>query len=83
MSRDHGRVQPLRCLAPGESGRIVHITAGDAGRLRRLSMLGVVRGAIVHLQQTRPAAVIRVAETTVALEPEIADQIHVCRTTGD
>jgi DtxR family Mn-dependent transcriptional regulator len=43
----------------------------------KLSSLGVLPGAIVELQQKVPAAVIRVGETTVALDGEIAAEIFV------
>jgi DtxR family Mn-dependent transcriptional regulator len=72
-------VQGLDRLAPGERGRIVHIVPGEPGRLVRLASLGVVPGATVQLQQARPAAVLRVGETTLAVEPEIAGEIYVSR----
>ena len=75
-------VQPLDRLAPGESGHIVFIVPREPGRLVRLAGLGVVPGATVHLQQRSPAAVLRVAETTVALEPAIAGEIYVRRVPG-
>jgi DtxR family transcriptional regulator, Mn-dependent transcriptional regulator len=70
-------VQPLCRLAPGESGRIVHIVPRDPRRLGRLASLGVVPGATVRLQQKSPAVVMRVGETTLAVEPEFADEIYV------
>ena len=72
-------VQPLGKLAPGESGRIVHIAPREPGRLVRLAGLGVVPGARVHLQQTWPAVVVRIGETTLALESEVAREIFVKR----
>ena len=51
----------------------------EPGQLVKLSHLGVVPGAVVHLQQTRPAAVIRVGQTTLAVDPEIAAGIYVKR----
>jgi DtxR family Mn-dependent transcriptional regulator len=72
-------VQPLQRLAPGETGRIVHIVPREARRLMRLSNLGVVPGALVRLQQKSPAVVLRVGETTLAVEPEFADEIYVKR----
>ena len=72
-------VQPLQRLAPGETGRIVHIVPREARRLMRLSHLGVVPGAVVRLQQKSPAVVLRVGETTLAVEPELADEIYVKR----
>jgi DtxR family Mn-dependent transcriptional regulator len=72
-------VQPLQRLAPGETGRIVHIVPREARRLMRLANLGVVPGALVRLQQKSPAVVLRVGETTLAVEPEFADEIYVKR----
>jgi len=75
-------VQPLDRLAPGEAGHIVYIVPREPGRLVRLAGLGVVPGAIVHFQQRTPAAVLRVGETTVALEPAVAGEIYVRRVEG-
>lgn len=70
-------VQPLSSLAPGRSGRVVHIVPRDAQRLVRLSSLGVVPGATIVLQQKSPAVVLRLGATTLAVEPEIAGEIYV------
>lgn len=75
-------VQPLDRLAPGDAGHIVFIVPREPGRLVRLAGLGVVPGATVHFQQRSPAAVLRVGETTVALEPAIAGEIYVRRVEG-
>lgn len=72
-------VQPLDRLPLGKDARIVYIAPKEATRLVRLSHLGIVPGAIVQLQQIRPAAVIRVGETTLAVEPEVAGEIYVRR----
>lgn len=72
-------VQPLATLGPGQDARIVHIVPRQPQRLVRLTALGVVPGAVVHLQQKSPAVVLRVGETTLALEPEIASEIYVKR----
>jgi DtxR family Mn-dependent transcriptional regulator len=72
-------VQPLDALAPGEAGRIVHIVSREPGRLVKLAGLGVVPGAVVHLQQRTPAIVLRMGETTVAFDPAIAAEIYVRR----
>jgi DtxR family Mn-dependent transcriptional regulator len=39
----------------------------------------VVPGATVRLQQSSPAAVIRIGETTLAVDPAIAGEIYVKR----
>ena len=67
-------------LAPGEQGRVVAVRPGThQDRLVRLSTLGVVPGALVEVEQLAPAAILRVAETTFAVETEIAAEIYVER----
>jgi DtxR family Mn-dependent transcriptional regulator len=73
-------VQPLDRLPVGDSGKIVYVVGKDADRLVRLSGLGVVPGATVHLQQRSPAAIIRLGETTMALDADIAKEIYVKKT---
>jgi DtxR family Mn-dependent transcriptional regulator len=70
-------VQPLPRLPVGQSARIVFIVPREPERLVKLSGLGVVPGATVQLQQSTPAAVLRVGETTLALDPAIAAEIYV------
>lgn len=70
-------VQPLDRLGVGERGRIVYIVPRDPERLVRLSNLGIFPGATVDLQQRRPATVLRVGETTLAMDSEIAGEIYV------
>ena len=71
---------PLTRLTPGERGRVVAVRPGThQDRLVRLSTLGVVPGALVELEQLAPAAILRVAETTFAVETEIAAEIYVER----
>lgn len=72
-----GVARPLARLASGESGRIVRIDASEPQRLVRLSALGLVPGAVVTLEQKRPATILRVAQTTVALDPDVANEIWV------
>jgi DtxR family Mn-dependent transcriptional regulator len=72
-------VQPLDRLSVGERGRIVYIVPRDPERLVRLSNLGIVPGATVSLQQKSPAAVLRIGETTLAMDSAIAGEIYVRR----
>ena len=64
-------------MHPGQTAEIVEIASADQGRLMKLAALGVAPGAIVHLQQRRPAYVIRVGETLLSIAREIAADIHV------
>jgi DtxR family Mn-dependent transcriptional regulator len=70
-------VQPLYRLAVGESARIAYIVPKDPERLVRLSNLGIVPGATVRLKQRKPAAVISIGETTLAVDREIAEEVYV------
>ena len=70
-------VQPLDRLGVGERGRIVYIVPRDPERLVRLSNLGIFPGVTVDLQQRRPATVLRVGETTLAMDAAIAGEIYV------
>jgi DtxR family Mn-dependent transcriptional regulator len=73
-------VQPLLKLPVGQEARIVYIVGREADRLVKLSNLGLVPGARVQLHQSTPAAVVRIGETTVALDPAIAGEIYVRKT---
>jgi Fe2+ transport system protein FeoA len=71
-------VQTLDHLRPGESACVLKVLAETPMRMK-LSQLGLVPGAEIVLQQGRPAAVVRVGETTVALQRAVARQVHVRR----
>ena len=70
-------VQPLDRLGVGERGRIVYIVPREPERLVKLSNLGIVPGATISLQQRSPAAVLRIGETTLAMDTAIAAEIFV------
>jgi len=70
-------VRPLPQLAPGDEAKIVYIVPAHPDQLVRLSNLGVVPGSTIRLRQSRPAFVLRVGETTLALDSEIAREIYV------
>jgi Fe2+ transport system protein FeoA len=76
-------VQPLDWLPAGKAGRIVSIVPREPGQLARLASFGIVPGTIGHLQQCRPAVVVRTGETTLALDPAIAAGISVKRIEED
>lgn len=70
-------VAPLNDSAIGADYRIVFIASHSHRRLDRLCALGVVPGALLRLHQRAPAFIIKVGETDIALEPEIAADIFV------
>ena len=69
--------QPLSRLRAGESGIIVRIASTAPERLVKLSSLGVMPGVRVTLVQRNPAVVLQIAETSIALDVEVADDILV------
>jgi DtxR family Mn-dependent transcriptional regulator len=70
-------VRPLTNLDAGDEARIVYIVPTDSDQLVRLSNLGIVPGATVRLQQRRPAYVLTLGETSLALDTEVGREIYV------
>lgn len=70
-------VAPLRDFEPGEEGRIVFITPREHTRLDRLASLGVLPGSIIKLHQKHPSYVVKIGETELAIDEEIAGEIYV------
>lgn len=67
----------LTALAPGASATIVRVASADPGRLVKLSSIGLMAGVRVVLLQRRPAVLVKVAETSIALDRAVADEILV------
>ena len=76
-----GQMQPLitrLSRAPvGAVGVVVMISPKYHSRLDRLQSLGITPGARIRLHQKKPAVVVQVDETTVALDPPIAEEIYL------
>ncbi len=66
-------------LHEGESSELVCLSCEHASRRSALAVYGLVPGSRVVLQQKRPSYVIRIGETELALEAEIAREILVKR----
>jgi len=66
-------------LRVGEPGRVVLVRSGSHVRVDRLGTFGLFPGATVRLTQRRPTVVIEIGETTLALDPEVAEGIYVRR----
>jgi Fe2+ transport system protein FeoA len=69
----------LTQIEAGETVEFAGMAPGAEGRGRMLAVYGMTPGAKVTLQQKRPAFVLRVGETELALEGDIARQILVRR----
>ncbi|MDO8526598.1 MAG: metal-dependent transcriptional regulator [Deltaproteobacteria bacterium] len=74
-------VTPLSQEETGDNYRIIFIAPKYHALLERLSGLGVLPGASLHLLQKRPTFVLKVDETEVAIDREIADGIYVVKQT--
>jgi len=66
-------------LDEGEQSELVCLNCAHASRRNALIVYGLIPGSRLVLQQKRPAVVVRVGETELALEPSIACDILVKR----
>jgi Fe2+ transport system protein FeoA len=64
-------------LEEGEESELVCLNCEHAHRRNALAVYGLVPGTRLLLQQKRPSFVVRVGETELALEAEIAREIFV------
>ncbi len=80
MSRDGGGalVHKLDSCRAGDRV-VVGAVEGVAARIDRLASVGILPGAELRVQQTRPVVVIESDETVLALEREIAAAVVVFR----
>ncbi len=69
--------QSLTQVPEGEEVQIVRIVAGHPEMKVRLSGMGVVPGVVVQVRQRRPATILALGETTLALDPEVSAGIRV------
>ncbi len=70
-------VQQLNALDVGDRGRIIFIASNSHMRLDKLGTLGIVPGSNITVHQKKPAFVIQLGETTLALDPAIIKEIYV------
>jgi DtxR family Mn-dependent transcriptional regulator len=55
----------------------VRIASASPERLVKLSSLGVMPGVTVRLVQRLPAVVVQIAETSIALDGDVAEDILI------
>jgi DtxR family Mn-dependent transcriptional regulator len=72
-------VLTLDQLRSGESGKILYVETRDHARLDKLTTFGMLPGTIVRVHQRQPSLVIIIGETQLALDREIARNIHVVK----
>ncbi|MDW8106252.1 MAG: FeoA family protein [Armatimonadota bacterium] len=68
---------PLTQLPVGVPARVVQIMHDTDGHWRKLSVLGLVPEAMLHLLQRFPAYVVRVGLATVAIDGQLARLVMV------
>ena len=61
----------------GTTASITSIDSGSAARLSRLASYGIAAGSEVRLLARRPAVVLACGAASVALEDDVAREIHV------
>ncbi len=70
-------VIPLPDLLIGDEAKIVFISSKYHARLDRLSSFGIVPGGVIKLHQKQPTYVVRIGETELALDKDLAREIFV------
>ncbi len=70
-------VMQLRELEAGSKARIVFIVPTEESRIDRLTSMGIVPGSIIKLKQKRPSFILKIEETSLAIDPVIAEEIYV------
>lgn len=70
-------VSRLSELELGKEGKIAFITPSFHKRFDRLTALGLVTGNVIMVHQRQPSFVVRIGETELALDKEIAREIYV------
>lgn len=64
-------------VVPGDTVKIIFLVPRHHSVLHQLSDLGIIPGAEIVLHQKKPSYVLRVGETDVAIDYEIARHIYV------
>lgn len=79
LTKQQDNVFNLTELNPGEKGEVVEIAAEKGSRRNTLAVYGLIPGSQFSLLQKKPSFVIRIGETELALDVEIAHDILVRR----
>ena len=72
-------VVPLTRLAAGEEGKVAYLSSASPSRLHKLMAFGIAPGMRVRVHQHYPTMVVQCEHTQLAMEEEIARDIHVWR----
>lgn len=72
-----GDAVPVTSLALGVTAPVTHIATQSAARMSRLASFGISEGSEVRLVARRPAVVLACGSSSVALDDDVAREIHV------
>jgi len=70
-------LKPMSQLQAGEEGEVAYISSPFHERLSRLASLGLSPGARLKIRQVKPAFIVQVGESEVALEEQVAREIYL------
>jgi Fe2+ transport system protein FeoA len=76
---ENGNVVSLEDLGPGESAEMIRLACISSRQRNTLTVFGMTPGTEITLLQRRPTYVVRVGETELGIEEELAREIHVKR----
>lgn len=69
----------LDSLSSGEKAELLELSCMSGSRRNTLTVFGLIPGTVITLLQRRPSYVVRVGETELGLDREIAEGIYVKR----
>jgi len=75
--RQNGETVTLDRLQSGESCTLQRLGCGSNGRKNTLTVFGMIPGSEMTLLQRHPSYVVRIGETELGLDEEIAREIYV------
>jgi len=73
-------VVPLSEMNIGEEVKVAYINTRSNSRMHKLSHFGIIPGRAISIHQRSPSFVVKCGNTQIALEEDIAKEIHVWRT---
>lgn len=69
----------IQDLRPGDKIKVFTLCPANKSHLRKLAIFGILPGVEVELLQVKPAYVLRIGYTELALDKEIAESITFIR----
>jgi DtxR family transcriptional regulator, Mn-dependent transcriptional regulator len=70
-------IYPLTKAKAGETVKIKYITLKQTSDYRKLMSFGIFPGKVIKVRQMRPACVLKIDETEIAIDGQICAGVHV------